>query len=143
MRTLCACTVAVGVVIAGCGGASAGAPLAPQDSATLGRDIGAIRTAAAADDRTGAQSAVARLRADVERMRGAGRLSPADSQTILLGVDRVDGRIAAEVHPPVSATTPPSPPAAAPAAKPAPPGPVHPKRHGHDHGPHGGSDAGD
>jgi hypothetical protein len=139
------------VVIAGCGGSSAGTPLAAPDSATLRNDIGAIRTAAGASNPTAAHAAVTRLRADVTRMRGEGRLSPADAQSILLGTGRVDSRITAEVSAPVKTVTsaPPTASTPAPAQTPAPTQtrapPAHPHPKGKDHatGHGGGKDGGD
>jgi hypothetical protein len=139
MRTALACTLAAGAVIAGCGGSSPRAPLAAQDSNTLRQDVSAIRAAAAASDPTGARAAAARLRTDVARLLGRGRLSSADARSILTGLGQVDGRISAEVHAPVQSTTTPTPPAPAPAAK-GPP--AHPKAHGHGPG-KGGKDGGD
>jgi hypothetical protein len=127
MRPALACIFATGVVIAGCGGSSAGVPLAAQDSATLHKDIGAIRTAAGASDPVAAHAAAARLRADVERLRGEGRLSPGDSQTILSAVSLVDNRISAQVRAATPAVTTTSPPAPAPEATPPPP--AQPKEH--------------
>lgn len=137
MRTALACTLAAGAVIAGCGGSSAGVPLAAQDSATLRQDVSAIRAAAAASNPSRAHAAAARLRADVQRLRAQGRLSSADARSLLIGVGQVDGRISAEVHAP-----------AAPVTSPAPPAPAQPKgaakAKGHEHGPgHGGKDGGD
>ena len=149
MRTALARTLAAGVVIAGCGGSSAGGPLAAQDSATLRGDVSAIRTAAAANDPSGAHSAATRLRADVQRLRSDGRLSSADAQAILTAAGQVDSRISAEVHAPAPATTasPSVTSASPPASTPAPAAPAHPKppakAGGHGHGPgHGGKDDG-
>jgi hypothetical protein len=148
------------MAIAGCGGSSAGAPLAAPDSATLNRDISAIRVAAAASDPSAAHAAAAGLRADVERLRGEGRLSQTDSESILVGSMQVEGRISAEVHAasPAGSTTEPAPaPVTTPAAPaPTPAAPGHQKDHSkgqnappgdqpappkpHDHG--GGHDGG-
>jgi hypothetical protein len=139
MRTALACTLAAGVVIAGCGGSSAGVPLAAPDTATLRQDVSAIRTAAAASDPSGAHAAATRLRADAQRLQGEGRLSSADAQSILIAAREADNRISNEVHAPAPAVTSASPPTpAAPAAKPARPAakpapPAHAK--GPDHGP--------
>ncbi|TMM00588.1 MAG: hypothetical protein E6G05_11095 [Actinobacteria bacterium] len=145
MRTALACTLAAGVVIAGCGGSSAGAPLAAQDSATLRNDVSAIRTAATASNPSGARAAAARLQADVQRLLGEGHLSSADAHSILIGLVQVNSRIGAEVHAPAPAITTASP-TSAPPPKPAPaapkPGPpAHAKPHGH--GPGGGKDGSD
>jgi hypothetical protein len=153
MRTALACTLAAGVAIAACGGSSAGAPLAAQDSVILRNDISAIRTASAANDPAAAHAAAARLRADVERLRGLGRLSATDSRSIVAASMRVDTRISAEVSPRASSAAP-APSSAAPiaptesartATTPAPSthdrGPAQPK--GHDHGHGGGKDGGD
>jgi hypothetical protein len=125
------------MAIAGCGGSSAPAPLAAQDSATLRHDISAIRTAAAANDPSAAHAAAARLRADVESLRGTSRLSQSDARSILVAVGQVDSRISAEVHAPVPTASP------APAASPAAPAHPHPaaKEHGHRH--KGAKDGGD
>jgi hypothetical protein len=147
MRTALACTLAAGVVIAGCGGSSAGVPLAAQDSATLRGDVSDIRAAAAAGNPTGAHAAAAKLRADVQRLRQQGRLSSTDAQSMLAVSTQVDNRISAEVRAPLPAATSTSTvtsPAPAPAPKPA--APAHPKgpgkAPGKDHG-HGGKDGGD
>ena len=145
MRTALACTLAAGAVIAGCGGSSAGVPLAAQDSATLRGDVSAIRSAAAASNPTAAQGAAARLRADVQRMLQQGRLSPTDAQSILAALTQVDPRISAEVHAPAP-TPAPTVTSPSPAPAPAPAAPAHPKGPGkagdHGHG-HGGKDGGD
>ena len=138
MRTALACTLAAGVVIAGCGGSSAGAPLAAQDSATLRNDVSAIRTAATASNPSGARAAAARLQADVQRLLGEGHLSSADAHSILIGLVQVNSRIGAEVHAPAPAITTASPPAPAPAPQ---HGPAKVKPHGH--GPDGGKHGGD
>jgi hypothetical protein len=147
MRTALACTLAAGVVIAGCGGSSAGVPLAAQDSATLRGDVSAIRAAAAASNPTGAHAAAAKLRADVQRLTQQGRLSPTDGQSMLAVSTQVDSRISAEVHAPTPATTTtPTVTSTSPAPRPA--APAHPKgpakAGGHGHGPgHGGKHGGD
>jgi hypothetical protein len=147
MRTALACTLAAGVVIAGCGGSSAGVPLAAQDAATLRNDVSAIRAAAAASNPTGAHAAAARLRADVQRLLQQGRLSPTDAQSMLATSTQVDSRISAEIHAPAPATTS-TPTVTSPSQAPAPTpaAPAHPKgpgkAGGHGHG-HGGKDGGD
>ena len=150
MRTALACTLAAGAVIAGCGGSSASAPLVTQDSATLRHDVSAIRAAAAASDRVGAHAAAARLRADVQRLLGQGRLSPTDARSILIGVGQVDSRISAQVHAPAApatTTASPAPTTASPAPTPAPAAPAHPhpkpKAPGHGGSGHGGKHGGD
>lgn len=162
MRTALACTLAAGVVMAGCGGSSAGVPLAAQDSATLRNDVSAIRTAAAASNPSDAHAAAARLKSDVQRLLDEGRLSSADARSMLIVVAQVDNRISAEVHAPTPATTTPAPvttaapttasptvtPASPPAHTPAPtlgppghaaPGP---QAQGHPPGPGGGKHGG-
>lgn len=141
MRTALACALAAGVVIAGCGGSSAGAPLAAQDSATLSHDVSAIRAAAAANDPSRAHAAAARLRGDVQRLLGQGRLSSADARSLLIGVGQVDGRISAQVHAPAAPVTTTTSPAPTPA--PAAPAHPHPKAKPRDHGRPGGKDGGD
>src|SRR5438067_12416099 len=136
MRTALACTLAAGVVIAGCGGSSAGAPLAAQDSATLRGDVSAIRAAATASNPSGTRAAAARLQADVQRLLGEGRLSSADARSILNGLGPVNSRISAEVHAPAPPVATASPPAPAPAPQ---HGPAKVKPHGHGPGgKHGG-----
>src|SRR5436309_11281873 len=104
MRTALACTLAAGVVIAGCG-SSGSVPLAARDSATLRNDVSAIRAAAMASNAGGAHAATARLRTDVERLLGEGRISSADARSIVTAVGQVDSRISTEVHAPAPAPT--------------------------------------
>ena len=146
MRTALACTLAAGVVLAGCGGSSAGVPLAAQDSATLRGDVSAIRTAAAADNPSAAHAAAAKLRSDVQRLLGQGRLASTDARSMLAVSMQIDTRISAELHAPTPTVTSASAPAptSTPAAPTAPakhPGPEHAKPSGHGHG--GGKDGGD
>jgi hypothetical protein len=125
--------------MAGCGGSSAGVPLAAQDSTTLRNDVSAIRTASAARNPSGAHAAAVRLKADVQRLLGQGRLSSADARSILAVVGQVDDRISAEIHPPTPAVTS----ASTPAPAPAPAAPQHAHPQGKEHGRGGGKDGGD
>jgi hypothetical protein len=157
MRTALACALAAGAVIAGCGGSSTSAPVAAQDSATLRNDVSAVRAAAAASDPVGAHAAAARLRSDVERLLGQGRLSSTDARSILIGVGQVDSRISAQVHEPAApvtttaspapTTAAPAPTTASPAPTPAPAASAHPhptpKAPGHAGPKHGDKHGGD
>lgn len=135
-------------MIAGCGGASTGVPLARGDATRLRRELAAIRAAAAAHDPGKAHRAVATLRSDIDQLLRAGRLSTVDGRSMLAVLARADSKITGEVHP-----APPSVSSAAPAASSStpsaslttpstptrsPPGPPaghgHGKSHGHGHG---------
>ncbi len=127
----------VAVALAGCGGTSTSAPLSAGDASLLHLDIRLIRTAALANDPTAAHTAVAKLRADVERLLHSGGLSAADARLMLAGAAAADGRISAEVHAPTTVlptTTPPPDTGAG-----------HGDGHGHDnsHNGDGGGSQGD
>jgi len=136
MKRALACALAAGATVAACGGSAGVAPLAAGDATGLRHHLAVIRARAAADDPAGAHAAASSLKAYIDRLLRASRLSAADGRLMLTALAEVDDRISVEVH----AAPPPAAPAT-PAPAPAPrsaPGPG--KGHGHDHN---GGDGGD
>ncbi|MDQ3946881.1 MAG: hypothetical protein M3357_17335 [Actinomycetota bacterium] len=72
--------------------------------------VEAIRAAAAARDRTGAQAGVDQLRAQVSELRGNGVLSEEDATRVLDAVGAVEARLALLPAPTTTTTTAPPPP---------------------------------
>jgi hypothetical protein len=92
----------------GCGD---GKQLPGEARSALGPRVEAIRTAAAAGDRTGAQAGVDQLRADLSQLRGAGVLGEEDAARVLDAVDDVEARLALLPAPTTTTTATTAPPA--------------------------------
>jgi len=138
-----ACTVALllAALLAGCG--SGGGK--PQAGLTNGQrqalivQLEAVRASAASGDLPGAETAIARFRASVARLRLAGALSDDAARLLRIGAERVIARVKSDSAPPQPTSV--TPTATTPAPAPPPPqkkkpGKPHPP--GHDkHGKHG------
>ncbi len=92
----------------GCGD---GKQLPDQASSTLGPRVEAIRAAAVAGDRTGAQAGVDQLRADLSALRGANVIGEEDAARVLDAVDEVEARLALLPAPTTTTTATTAPPA--------------------------------
>ncbi len=86
-----ALVVALGA--AGCGGANSG--VSEKASAELDTSVGRIRVAAAAQDRTAADQALAELQGRVEELGSQGEISDAAAARILDAAGRVQAELAA------------------------------------------------
>ncbi|MGH9041975.1 MAG: hypothetical protein ACRDZ3_17280 [Acidimicrobiia bacterium] len=99
------------VLFAACGG---GDPSLPEQArGVLAPQVAAIRGAAAAGDRAGAQAGIDQLRAELDRLRGGGVLDEQESGRVLDAVDEVEARLALLPTPITTttvATAPPPPP---------------------------------
>jgi hypothetical protein len=91
----------------GCGN---GKQLPDEARSALGPRVEAIRTAAAAGDRAGAQAGVDQLRADLSHLRGAGVLGEEDAARVLDAVDAVEARLALLPAPTTTTTATTAPP---------------------------------
>lgn len=91
----------------GCG--DPGGQLPDQAAGALAPRVAAIRAAAAAGDRAGAQAGVDQLRAQLGELRGQGALDAADTDRVLDAVDAVEARLAL-LPAPVTTTTATAPP---------------------------------
>ncbi len=94
----------------GCG--DPGGNLPDQAASALAPRVEAIRAAAAAGDRAGAQAGVDQLRAQLSELRGQGSLDAADAARVLDAVDAVEARLALLPAPTTTTTAPPAPPPA-------------------------------
>ena len=94
----------------GCGDPSGKLP--DQATSALTPRVEAIRAAAAAGDRTGAQAAVDALRAQLSDLRGQGVIGEDEATRVLDAVDRVEARLALLPAPATTTTTAPPPPPA-------------------------------
>jgi hypothetical protein len=91
----------------GCGD---GRQLPDEARSALGPRVEAVRAAAAAGDRAGAQAGVDQLRADLSQLRGAGVLSEEDAARVLDAVDAVEARLALLPAPTTTTTATTAPP---------------------------------
>lgn len=107
--------VAVASLFAGCGDADPSLP--DQASSALAPQVAAIRAAAAAGDRVGAQAGVDQLRAELSRLRGDGVLGQDDAGRVLDAVGEVEARLTLLPAPTTTTTTT----SVAPAPPPGPP----------------------
>lgn len=92
----------------GCG--DPGGQLPDQAAGALAPRVEAIRTAAAAGDRAGAQAGVDQLRAQLSELRAQGDLDAADADRVLDAVDTVEARLALLPAPTTTTTTTAPPP---------------------------------
>ncbi|MGH9037496.1 MAG: hypothetical protein ACRD0O_17200 [Acidimicrobiia bacterium] len=91
----------------GCGDPDGKLP--DQAAGALAPRVEAIRAAATAGDRAGAQAGVDQLRAQLSELRGSGMLSEDDATRVLDAVDTVEARLAL-LPAPTTTTTTASPP---------------------------------
>ncbi|MGH8975354.1 MAG: hypothetical protein ACRD0C_19390 [Acidimicrobiia bacterium] len=87
----------------GCGDAQ----LPDEARSALGPRVEAVRAAAAAGDRTGAQAGVDQLRDDLSQLRAEGVLGEEDATRVLDAVDTVEARLALLPTPTTTTTAPP------------------------------------
>lgn len=92
----------------GCGDPAGKLP--DQAAGALTPRVEAIRAAAAAGDRAGAQAGVDQLRAQLSELRGSGVLDEDDAARVLDAVDAVEARLALLLTPTTTTTTAPPPP---------------------------------
>ncbi|MEV0696618.1 hypothetical protein AB0I53_01665 [Saccharopolyspora sp. NPDC050389] len=106
--------VALALLLAGCG--SAPEPVDPQVRQQLIAQVEAVKTAALANDRAAAESALAELNREIATAQAQGKLNPDNARVILAAADRVaeDVRTIPLPEPPapVIVTVAPPPPAA-------------------------------
>jgi hypothetical protein len=91
----------------GCGDPDGKLP--DQATSALTPRVEAIKAAAAAGDRTGAQAGVDQLRAQLSELRGTGVLGEDDAARVLDAVDTVEARLALLPVPTTTTTAPPPP----------------------------------
>jgi hypothetical protein len=91
----------------GCGDPDGKLP--DQAASALAPRVEAIRAAAAAGDRAGAQAGVDQVRAQLSELRGNGVLAEDDAARVLDAVDAVEARLALLPAPTTTTTAPPPP----------------------------------
>ena len=109
-RRWAALSLAAVLALAACG--AGGGDLSQAAAARLGPQVAAIRSAATAGDRAGAEAAVAQLRATIAQMEQAGEIPGERAKDMLAAAAAVEAQLGLLPAPTTTTTTapPPAPP---------------------------------